>query len=47
MRQKFYVVTYGDKIYSKVFTKLCDAEKERNSLLAQGKEVKIKVAYKD
>ena len=46
-RQKFYIVTYGHKIYSIVCNKLEEAEKHREKLLAQGHAVKIKVGYRD
>ena len=45
-RQKFYIVDWGDKIYASVFTKLEDAEKERENYLKQGYRVKIKIGYR-
>lgn len=46
-RQKFYIVDYGDILYSDIYTKLSDAEKEKQRLTKEGYEVKIKIGYKD
>lgn len=45
-RQKYYIVDYGHKTFSVVFTKLEDAEKEREKLIKAGHQVKIKIGYR-